>query len=144
MQAFAMAIFRSVTEAVTQNLLTFRVTLIILALSTTSWVLKAVQRLQKLSRLTKPSPTSSKTLTSRCYAHFPQRYRGGNAKFSGIQNSLTFRVALIFLAYVATSWIMLPKTGSELLGGVSRCRQTNIRSHYDLMECRNADAGMLM
>ena len=127
-----------------QNLLTFRVTLISLALGATSLALKAVQRLQKLSRSTRPSPTSSKAIASPCHAHFPERYRGGNAKFSGIQNSLTFRVALIFLAYLSTSWIVLPKTGSELLGGVFRCRQTSIRSNYDLMECRNADVGVLM
>ena len=67
---------------VTQNLLTFRVTLIFLALVGTSWALKVVQRSQKLSRSIRPSLTSSKTLASVCYAHFPQRYRGGNAKFA--------------------------------------------------------------
>ena len=79
-----MPIFRSVTEAVTQNLLTFCVTLIFLASGTTSWALGAVQQSQKLSKSTRLSPTSSKILTSTYHAHFPQRYRGGNANFADI------------------------------------------------------------
>ena len=79
-----MPTFRSVTEAVTQNLLTLRVTLISLALRQMIWALKAVERSQKLSRLTRLSPASSKTLASSYHAHFLQRYQGGNAKFADI------------------------------------------------------------
>ena len=44
--------------------------------------------MQKLSRSTRPSPTSSKTLASLYHAYFPQRYRGGNAKFADISRYL--------------------------------------------------------
>ena len=87
---------KSSCEWASQNLLAFCVTLMFLALVGTIWALKKVQRSQKLSRLTRLSPASSKTLASSYHAHFLQRYRGGNAKFSGIQNWLTFCIPLIF------------------------------------------------
>ena len=118
----------AVTEAVTQNWLTFRVALIFLAFRTTNWALKAAQRSQKLSRSTRLSPTSSKTLASLHHGHFPQRCRGGNICVTFNHCSLGAGIGKVHITWASGRKLTANRTCKEFVLTLVPCliRQEDI------------------